>query len=647
MQYVLDPRRKNNQYGGNVLDTLVEKLDGEAGSDVAVILAGYKEEMFELMDNNPGLRRRFNMDDFPFHFEDMSDHELKNVLLSKARDEGLAFEDVEMIDDIIAKCIAPRRRMSGFGNAATVVSTLNKAKALKATRLANAQDDFDKAKKQCTLPPPIPDPNMLTREDFIPDKGDAGQVGRDAFADLCNIEHITKHLDDLESLILQAKEDGREPADILLDAHMVFVGPPGTGKTTVAKRFGHLFKDLDILPSETVTTVTGTSLMGQYVGETKEKVLKYMNQAKGGILFIDEAYGLSGGDGRNGSYGKEAIDTLVGSMTSESFKGNLLVIMAGYEDKMDSLFANANPGFQSRFNKRRIVFEPWTAQQACDALASEIARNGGSITSAAKQKVEKYCRELEKLPSWGSARDVYEAFYESLYTQRANRRRASKLSNSEPYQVDDVEAALQPILQSRKNLKASGRTQSKHASNAVHRAHAPSDAQGTGSSGTDAAYDVAYQPKAKHKLNQKVKTRRIDGNEDEKDGFSDIDILGALERACHELGYDEEIIAQILGGGKTYPRELVEKIAIICGLDDTSRLPTLIDEQKGSFLIRIKQLIESRKKEKSAEEERCQEVLQQMGQCPLGFDWLKEDGGWRCAGGTHFVSDNDIAQACS
>jgi len=82
--YILDPRRKNNQYGGNVLDTLVEKLDGEAGSDIAVILAGYKQEMFDMLDNNPGLRRRFNIDDFGMHFRDMSDEELKQVLVPMA-----------------------------------------------------------------------------------------------------------------------------------------------------------------------------------------------------------------------------------------------------------------------------------------------------------------------------------------------------------------------------------------------------------------------------------------------------------------------------------------------------------------------------------------------------------------------------------
>jgi hypothetical protein len=73
----------------------------------------------------------------------------------------------------------------------------------------------------------------------------------------------------------------------------------------------------------------------------------------------------------------------------------------------------------------------------------------------------------------------------------------------------------------------------------------------------------------------------------------------------------------------------------------------MLDKQKGNFLMRIKMCIEQRKKEKSVEEARCQEALKQMGQCPLGFEWLKEGGGWRCAGGSHFVTDNEITQFSS
>lgn len=633
-----------------MLDTLVEKLDGEAGSDIAVILAGYKQEMFDMLDNNPGLRRRFNIDDFPFHFQDMSDEELKQVLISMTGKAGLVFGSVELVDDVVA-VIAQKRKMPGFGNAGTVGSMINFAKASKAARLAEAQRLFDEAKRKGTSLPTLPDPNVLFRDDFIPHESDDDKA-QAAFADLYNTDHIMKHLNKLEALISVAKEDGLEPADILLDSHMVFVGPPGTGKTTVAKRFGRLFKDLDLLPSDNVITVTGTSMMGQYVGETKEKVLKYMNQARGGVLFVDEAYGMMGGswgtDGGRSSYGKEAIDTMVGSITSDDFKGNLLVIMAGYEESMDSLFANANPGFASRFNKRRIVFNPWTAQQASEAVITEIARRGLTLTPEAEKLVQFYFRKLELLSSWGSARDVFDTVLPKLYEERASRRKASKLSNTEPYQAEDVEAALRPILENRQKLKVYANS-TKRTSRASHREREASDVASDVEDHSARAEDsngatTSYEGKSKHKLNVKHKISRIDDHEDSEDIGSNIDILGALEQACQELGYDEEKFAEILGERGMYPQELLDKVALLTGNIDTANIPSMLDKQKGNFLMRIKMCIEQRKKEKSAEEARCQEALKQMGQCPLGFDWLKEEGGWRCAGGSHFVSDNEIAQ---
>jgi hypothetical protein len=191
---------------------------------------------------------------------------------------GLVFENLNLVDAVVA-LVGQKRRLPGFGNAGTVASMLNFAKAAKAGRLGEAQQALEEARRQVAPLPPMPDPDVLVRRDFIPkEEADAAAAARGAFDNMYNTGHIVDVLDKLEALIVTAKQDGRTPADVLADSHMVFVGPPGTGKTTVAMRFGKLFKDLDILPSDNVTVVTGTSLMGQYVGETKEKVLKAMNQ---------------------------------------------------------------------------------------------------------------------------------------------------------------------------------------------------------------------------------------------------------------------------------------------------------------------------------------------------------------------------------
>ena len=237
--YILDPKRKNNIYGGNVLDTLVEKLDGDAGSDCAVILAGYRQEMFDMLENNPGLRRRFNIDDFGIEFVDMGDLELREVLIYGVGKAGLAFNDVADIDAVIA-LIAQKRRLPGFGNAGTVNSIVNVAKVAKSKRIGEAQKAHDAAIKEGRMPEPMPNPDLLLRSDFIPNEVDTASA-RDAFAKLYNMDHIKDELDELEAIILQAKADGIEPADVLADNHMVFVGPPGTGKTTVILIY-HKFK---------------------------------------------------------------------------------------------------------------------------------------------------------------------------------------------------------------------------------------------------------------------------------------------------------------------------------------------------------------------------------------------------------------------
>ena len=208
--YVLDPKRGSNLYGGNVLDTLVEKLEADAGSDIAVILAGYKQEMFDMLENNAGLRRRFNIDDFGIEFEDMSDSELRKVLVSSINQAGLALESLD-VENYVLGILSQKKRLPNFGNAGTVHSILNLAKVRKAARLSDASIGGKVS----------PHPDVLIQADF-----ESAEINNtdDLFSKLYNIEHIQKELLELEALILAAKEDKKDPAAILADCHMVFTG---------------------------------------------------------------------------------------------------------------------------------------------------------------------------------------------------------------------------------------------------------------------------------------------------------------------------------------------------------------------------------------------------------------------------------------
>ncbi|MFW6281699.1 MAG: AAA family ATPase [bacterium] len=126
--------------------------------------------------------------------------------------------------------------------------------------------------------------------------------------------------------------------------HMIFKGNPGTGKTTVARIIGKVFKEIGFLKNGNITEVDRGDLVGEYIGHTAQKTRKIINKSLGGVLFIDEAYSLARGGERD--FGKEAIDTMVKSM--EDHKEDLIIILAGYPDEME-YFLKSNPGLSSRF----------------------------------------------------------------------------------------------------------------------------------------------------------------------------------------------------------------------------------------------------------------------------------------------------------
>jgi SpoVK/Ycf46/Vps4 family AAA+-type ATPase len=179
---------------------------------------------------------------------------------------------------------------------------------------------------------------------------------------------------DVRSLInllkIQKQRESQGLSVVKPSLHMVFTGPPGTGKTTVARIMGRVFKALGVLKTGQIIEIDRSGLVAGYVGQTAIKVDEVVQKAQDGILFIDEAYTLSPSDGQD-SFGQEAIDTLLKRM--EDNRDSLVVIVAGYEEEMQR-FIESNPGFKSRFNKY-ISFDDYKPEELIEIFVSIVKKN--------------------------------------------------------------------------------------------------------------------------------------------------------------------------------------------------------------------------------------------------------------------------------
>jgi len=187
--------------------------------------------------------------------------------------------------------------------------------------------------------------------------------------------------------------------------HMVFTGHPGTGKTTVARIMAKIYKSLGVVSKGQLVETDRSGLVAGYMGQTALKTAQVIKKAKGGVLFIDEAYSLSSEDGSN-DYGKEAIDTLVKGM--EDYRDDLVVIVAGYVDEMKK-FINMNPGLRSRFNKY-INFANYSAEEMLEIFRLQCEKTQFILSDEAALAALEYFKMNQDDPMFGNARGVRNYF---------------------------------------------------------------------------------------------------------------------------------------------------------------------------------------------------------------------------------------------
>ena len=184
---------------------------------------------------------------------------------------------------------------------------------------------------------------------------------------------------------------------LTITRHLIFNGNPGTGKTTVARLVGGIYRALGLLSKGQLVEVDRSELVAGYLGQTAMKTAEVVKSAIGGVLFIDEAYSLAGDQ-----YGQEAIDTLVKEM--EDNRGDLVVIVAGYPVPM-AVFIGQNPGLESRF-RTEIDFPDYTDEELVDIFGLMADGAAYDVDDAVLQRLRELLAEVERGPSFGNARYV-------------------------------------------------------------------------------------------------------------------------------------------------------------------------------------------------------------------------------------------------
>ncbi|MBQ9315117.1 MAG: AAA family ATPase [Clostridia bacterium] len=236
--------------------------------------------------------------------------------------------------------------------------------------------------------------------------------------ELVGLQKVKKVLNDLVDLI-ELKKKSKDDLKIKdVNLHMVFLGNPGTGKTTVARIIAEVLYNLKYIKQNKLIEVSSKDLVGEFVGQTAPKTMGVVEKALGGVLFIDEAYSLASNGTTGSSYNEEAIATLIQAM--ENYRDNLVVIFAGYTKEMQA-FLNSNSGIVSRIGYT-LEFDDYTPDELIEIFKGMMKKSGFVVADDAIEEVRKVIEEYKDTKNFGNARFVRNVYEKSILKHAANTR---------------------------------------------------------------------------------------------------------------------------------------------------------------------------------------------------------------------------------